>query len=141
MNVVQRVSGVLIFFSFIFTIYAYFFQENILILAISFIWLASILLFFTLEKKNLIYILLFCSFISFLYSYINGFYIDFFKALSVNQYLLTLLIAVGFLKLIATPRKEKNTELPKGKNSFLKTYLSVHLFGSVINLFFITSSC
>ncbi|MBL3519249.1 MULTISPECIES: tellurium resistance protein TerC [Arcobacteraceae] len=134
MYVVQRISGVLIFFSFIFTIYAYFFQKNILILAISFIWIASILLFFTLEKRKLIYILLFCSFISFLYSYANGFYIDFFKALSVNQYLLTLLIAVGFLKLIATPRKEKNTELPRGKNSFLKTYLSVHLFGSVINL-------
>ncbi|RBQ28171.1 tellurium resistance protein TerC [Aliarcobacter vitoriensis] len=134
MQVVQRVSGVLIFLSFIFTIYAYFFQENILLFAIIFIWIASTILFFTLKKRNLIYILLSLSFISFLYSYLNGFYIDFYKAFSVNQYLLTLLIAVGFLKLIATPRKEKNSDLPRGKSSFLKTYLSVHLFGSVINL-------
>ncbi|WP_418186271.1 tellurium resistance protein TerC [Aliarcobacter vitoriensis] len=134
MQVVQRVSGVLIFLSFIFTIYAYFFQENILLFAIIFIWIASTILFFTLKKRKLIYILLSLSLISFLYSYLNGFYIDFYKAFSVNQYLLTLLIAVGFLKLIATPRKEKNSDLPRGKSSFLKTYLSVHLFGSVINL-------
>ena len=55
------------------------------------------------------------------------------KIFTVNQYLLTLLIGVGFLRLIATPKKEKST-LPKGKQAFIKTYLGVHLFGSVINL-------
>lgn len=49
------------------------------------------------------------------------------KSAAVNQYLLTLLIAVGFLKLIVSPKKEKNHLLPKGKQSFIKTYLSVHL--------------
>lgn len=134
MILISRFSGVLIFLSFVTTIYSYFFQKDFLIVSGVLIWIAIALLFFTLKHKKTILILLFLSFIAFLFSYINGFKIDFIKALTVNQYLLTLLIAVGFLKLIATPRKEKTNELPQGKRSFIKTYLSVHLFGSVINI-------
>jgi hypothetical protein len=82
----------------------------------------------------MILILFILSLITFLISYFNGFKIDFIKVFTVNQYLLTLLIAVGFLRLIATPKKDKLSSLPKGKQSFIKTYLGVHLFGSVINL-------
>lgn len=133
MQIISRISGILIFLSFIFTIYSYFFQENFIILASSFIWIAAVLLFFTLKYKKMILILLFLTLCAFLYSYINEFKIDYVKAFSINQYLLILLIAVGFLKLIARP-KEDNASLPKGKKSFIKTYLSLHLFGSVINL-------
>ena len=45
-----------------------------------------------------------------------------------------MLIGVGFLRLIATPKQEKMKKLPSGKQSLLKTYLGIHLFGSVINL-------
>ncbi len=131
---INKISGILIFFSFLTTIYAYFFQNDFLIVAGVLAWLSSALLFFTLKHKKILLILLSLSFSAFLFSYINGFKIDFIKAFTVNQYLLTLLIAVGFLKLIATPKKEKNHLLPKGKQSFIKTYLSVHLFGSVINI-------
>ena len=134
MQFISRFSGVLIFLSFICTIYSYFFQNSLQIFAIFSIWLASSLLFFTLKNKKLLLFLILFSLLAFLYSYINGFYIDFYKAFSINLYLITLLIAVGFLKLIATPRSEKNQELPSGKSSFIKTYLSIHLFGSVINL-------
>ena len=95
--------------------------------------MASFILFFAMKSKRLILFLLFFSFLAFLYSFSNEFYIDYFKAFSINIYLLTLLISVGFLKLIATPRKDKD-ELPKGKLSFIKTYLGIHLFGSIINL-------
>ncbi|PZP15792.1 MAG: tellurium resistance protein TerC [Aliarcobacter butzleri] len=131
---ISRFSGLLIFFSFITTVYSYFFQKEFLIVSGILAWSASALLFFTLKYKKILLILLVLSFFAFLFSYINGFKIDFIKAFTVNQYLLTLLIAVGFLKLIATPRKEKIQNLPKGKKSFIKTYLSVHLFGSVINI-------
>ena len=79
-------------------------------------------------------ILFFLSLIAFIISLLNGFEIDFIKVFTVNQYLLTLLIGVGFLRLIAIPKKDKQNKLPIGKESFFKTYLSVHLFGSVINL-------
>ena len=129
----SRFGGVFIFLSFIFSIYSYFFDSKLKIISVVFIWFASLILFFTIKSKKLILALLFFTIISFLYSYFNNFYIDIEKSFSVNLYLLTLLISVGFLKLITAPKKDKE-ELPRGKISFIKTYLGIHLFGSIINL-------
>ena len=130
----SKISGLLIFFSFLTTLYAYFFNEKSLIVAGVFAWISFLILFPSIKNKKILIILLILSFVAFFISYLNGFKIDFIKVFTVNQYLLTLLIAVGFLRLIATPKKEKTSQLPKGKKSFIKTYLSVHLFGSVINI-------
>lgn len=134
MQILSRFSGVLIFLSFLFTIYAYFFNTNLLIFAGVLAWASFVFLFSSLGNKKIVIILLILSFIAFLISSINEYSIDIIKVFTVNQYLLTLLIGVGFLRLIATPKKDKSVKLPKGKQSFLKTYLGVHLFGSVINL-------
>lgn len=131
---IERFSGILIFLSFLSTIYSYFFQKSFLIVSGILTWLAFILLFQTLKSKKIIVILLISSLIAYFVCYVNDYKVDFFKVFTVNQYLLTLLIGVGFLRLVATPRKDKIQNLPKGKNSFIKTYLGVHLFGSVINL-------
>ncbi len=131
---INSISGVLIFLSFIFTNIAYFFNEKIIIFAGLFVWLAFVLLFITLPKKQIIIPLLILSFCNFLFSYINDFEIDFIRAIVVNQYLLALLIGVSLLKLITTPKFEKVAKNECGKNSFFKTYLGIHLFGSVINL-------
>ena len=131
---IERFSGILIFLSFLSTIYSYFFQKSFLIVSGILAWLAFILLFQTLKSKKIIVILLISSLIAYFVCYVNDYKVDFFKVFTVNQYLLTLLIGVGFLRLVATPRKDKIQNLPKGKNSFIKTYLGVHLFGSVINL-------
>ena len=130
----DKLSGIFIFISFIISLYAYFFNEGFLIFAALFIWFSFLIQFLSIENKIMIYILLFASMMAFFISFINNFYIDFIKLFSINQYLLMLLIGVGFLRLIATPKNEKSNRLPKGKNSFIKTYLGVHLFGSVINL-------
>lgn len=130
----SKISGLLIFLSFLITLYSYFFNEKLLIFAGVFAWISFLILFFSLKNKKIIIVLLILSFLAFFVSYFNGFKIDFIKVFTVNQYLLTLLIAVGFLRLISTPKKEKTSQLPKGKKSFIKTYLSVHLFGSVINI-------
>ena len=130
----QTISGFLIFLSFIITVVAYFIENSFLIIAGLMSWVALLFLFKNVNGKSLLYKLLVLSFIAFVYSFYKNFNIDFEKVLSINQYLLTLLIAVGFLRLIATPKVIKIKELPKGKKSFLKTYLGVHLFGSVINL-------
>lgn len=130
----MQLSGLLIYFSFLTTLYAYFFNEKLLIIAGVFAWISFLILFPSIKNKKIIIILLILSFLAFFISYLNDFKIDFIKVFTVNQYLLTLLIAVGFLRLIASPKKEKTSQLPKGKKSFIKTYLSVHLFGSVINI-------
>ena len=130
----KHYSGILIFFSFLITICTYFYDESKLYIAGAFAWLSLIILFKDISKKSLLFKLIVLSAIAFFYSFYNGFNIDYKKVLSVNQYLLSLLIAVGFLRLIATPKQKSIKALPKGKNSFLKTYLGIHLFGSVINL-------
>lgn len=130
----KQLSGIFILLSFIFTLYSYFITEQTFIFAGIFAWISLILLFSTIVKKLLLYILICLSLILFVFSYSSGFTVDFYKALLINQHLLTLLIGVGFLRLIATPKQNKIKSLPMGKKSFLKTYLGIHLFGSVINL-------
>lgn len=134
MQFLFNISGLLIFLSFLVTLYSYFFNNDLLIFAGILAWTSFLILFNSIKNKKMILILFILSLIAFLISYFNGFKIDFIKVFTVNQYLLTLLIAVGFLRLIATPKKDKLSSLPKGKQSFIKTYLGVHLFGSVINL-------
>uniref|UniRef100_UPI0040478C2F tellurium resistance protein TerC n=1 Tax=Aliarcobacter sp. TaxID=2321116 RepID=UPI0040478C2F len=134
MKILSKLAGILIFFSFITTIYSYFFYKEFLIVSGSLAWFSFFILFFSVKNKKMIEILLVLSFVSFFISYYNDFNVDFIKVFTVNQYLLTLLIGVGFLRLIATPKKDKTLLLPQGKKSFVRTYLSVHIFGSVINL-------
>lgn len=131
---INKLSGVLIFVSFFLSIYSYFINNDFLIYAGLSVWIAFLLLFSSLKNIKMLTTLLVLSMIAFYISYLNDFTIDFKKVFTVNQYLLTLLIGVGFLRLIASPKKDKSQILPKGKESFLKTYLGVHLFGSVINL-------
>ena len=130
----SKLSGLLIFLSFLTTLYSYFFSENLLIIAGIFAWVSFLILFSSLKNKTIIIVLLILSVFAFCFSYFNGYKIDFVKVFTVNKYLLTLLIGVGFLRLIATPKKDKLTQFPIGKDSFIKTYFGVHLFGSVINL-------
>lgn len=131
---IQKLSGIFILASFLTTIFSYFYAKEIFIFSGIFAWIALILLFKSASNLKLLISLLSLSSLAFFYSFINGFYIDFTRSILVNQYLLTLLIGVGFLRLIATPKQEKMKKLPSGKQSLLKTYLGIHLFGSVINL-------
>lgn len=134
MQILSKLSGILIFLSFLITLYAYFFNDDFLIVSGILVWISFLLLFSSLKNKLILVILSILSFLAFCFSYFHGYKIDFIKVFTVNQYLITLLIGVGFLRLIASPKKEKNSLLPKGKKSFMKTYLGVHFFGSVINL-------
>lgn len=130
----ESIAGLFIFLSFIITIISYFFKLEILLLSGLFAWISLILLFTQSSNRKLLVALLVLSFLCFGFSYLKDFDIDFKRAILVNQYLLTLLIGVGFLRLIATPKSEEIKELPKGRSAFIKTYFGIHLFGSVINL-------
>lgn len=132
-NSAIKLSGLLVFLSFAFTNIAYFFDNKLFIIAGACVWLAFLLQFNSLAKKGLISILLVLSIINFSVAIFNGFDINFIKVFTINQFLFSLLIGVGFLKLIATPKIETNSKISP-LNSFFKTYLGVHLFGSVLNL-------
>lgn len=128
-----QLSGLFIFFSFLLTLYAYFIDLGFLVIASTLAWIAFILLFKHIVHKTLLYVLIALTFLSMGINALNEFEMNISKALSINAYLLCLLIGVGFLRLIATPKEEKKS-LPQGKESFFKTYWGIHLFGSVINL-------
>ena len=130
----QQLSGIFIFLSFFFTIYAYFVNEKFFIYSGIFAWIAFIILYKDITKKTILNLLIGGTLFLFFFASFNDIDINLTKAILVNQHLLTLLIGVGFLRLIATPKQNKIKQLPTGKKSFLKTYLGVHLFGSVINL-------
>lgn len=130
----KQLSGFFIFLAFNITLISYFFEPKLLLYAGLCMWTALFLVFRQTSNIKLLLVLLTFSFMFFTYSYLKGFEIDFEKAILVNQYLVVLLLGVGFLKLIASPKAGQGIKLPKGKKAFLKTYLGVHLFGSVINL-------
>ena len=130
----QKLSGIFIFLSLISSLWAYFVNESILVLAGIFIWSSFLLLLKDLKNKNLIFLILFISFILFIFCQNKGIEIDYKRVFTINQYLISLLIAVSFLKIISKPKNENIKHLPKGKKAFYKTYLGVHFFGSVINL-------
>lgn len=131
---IQKLSGILIFASFLITVISYFLEDELSVFSGIFAWVALLFLFRKAANIKLLIVLLLLSISIFMYCFLNGFEVDFKRAILANQYLLTLLIGVGFLRLIATPKNEKVKELPKGENSFIKTYWGVHLFGSVINI-------
>lgn len=133
MKTLLALCGFLIFCSFILSIVAYFF-DSLLLFASLFAWLALFLLFHVINNKTLLYALLTLTLICFGIALFKGYAIPIEKILTINLYLLSLLIGVGFLRLIATPKENHIRQLPQGKQSFFKTYWGIHLFGSVINL-------
>ncbi len=54
--------------------------------------------------------------------------------LSINAGLLSMIAAVGFLRLVALPATSNITLLPVGKQAYWQTLASIGLFGSVINI-------
>lgn len=129
----QKISGFFILLSFLLTLYSYFFEQSFILISSLPLWLSVILLFTSLPNKKLFYVLLALSSILISFAWLKGYKVDITKLFSINQYLVTLLIGVGFLRLIATPKNEE-IDTKKGEKSFLKTYVSLHLFASVINL-------
>ena len=56
------------------------------------------------------------------------------SVVTANIGLLTMVTAVGFLRIVAMPANEKKIALPVGRGAYTQTLLSTSLFGSVINI-------
>ena len=129
-----KLSGFLLFLSFILSLVSYFLFEKLFIISGIIAWFSFLFLYQTIKKKLVINLLLSISLINFFIIFYKDFNIDFERVFTVNQYLLTLLIGVSFLKLITKPKKEKGSKQSLGKKAFLNTYFGVHFFGAVINM-------
>lgn len=99
-------------------------------------WLAAVLLLSQIRKSQqlLISILLMLGIFLMLLVWSRGGPFAIADALSRNAGLLTMIISVGFLKLVALPTVDEESRLPVGKAAFRDTLLSVAVFGSFINI-------
>lgn len=68
------------------------------------------------------------------YAFSQGANIDIGKAVGGNSGLLTMIAAVGFLRLVALPDADKNEALPIGRKAYLQTLLGINITSSVINI-------
>ncbi len=129
-------SGISLFFSFILSILYEFKLFPTLFISGALAFFSATILFYKLSsfQKLFISLLFLLGLIFWAISYKINPQLDLTKMVTANQFLLTLLIGVHFLRLISFSKKQKEKELPKGKDTFFKTYLSIHLFGSIINL-------
>lgn len=136
MKKLKSFSGILLFLSFIISILYEFKLFPTLLLSGIFATLASFILFNKLVRKQKIFILTLCVLGSVFWtiSYNINPNINLEKLITSNQFLLTLLLGVHYLRLITFPKNEKLRQLPTCKNAFFRTYMGVHLFGAVINL-------
>ncbi|MFZ5557129.1 MAG: hypothetical protein ACOZDY_10485 [Pseudomonadota bacterium] len=55
-------------------------------------------------------------------------------ALSMNDVVVAMLVAVTFLQLVTLTDKDRSAPLPRGRPALAQTLFGVHLFGGVINL-------
>lgn len=130
----KNVTGVLIFVSIILTLYSNFIDKDMMIFAIVCFWLSLGVMFKELNNKNLLISLSVLGGIVLVICLLLDYKINPIKLFGINQNMIVLLVSVGFLKLIATPKFEKMKSLPKGKKAYFQTYLGVHFFGAVINI-------
>ncbi len=99
-------------------------------------WLSALLLISgaTREQKKISTVLLLIGIAGWFWAWSLGLSLDWQKALSMNQSLITLFIGVHFLRLVALPDSHEEENLPRGERAFLTTFLGVHILGAVINL-------
>jgi len=64
----------------------------------------------------------------------KGVSVSFIDTLTRNVGLVTMLLSVGFLKMIVIPERESPSDITTGPNALAQTLFSVALFGSMINI-------
>jgi len=99
-------------------------------------WAAALLLICDVSRAQQIQVsvLVIVGALLMIYAIKKGVSVDFFKVITSNTGLLSMITAVGFLRLVAIPKSAESAELPVGRQAYLKTLLGTSLFGSVINI-------
>ncbi len=99
-------------------------------------WLAALLLFNNASRilQVQVGILLAIGLILIFYAADQGVEINLLKVISSNSGLLSMIAAVGFLRLVAISDTDKETRLPVGRRSYLHTLLGVNVLSTIINI-------
>ena len=136
MSALKKASGPLLMLSFVLTVLSTWVPGYLDWIPGTVTWVAGGILFFSLRKaqKKPLLVIAGLAILSWLVAWQAGEIKGFAKAFSNNQLMITMLIGVHFLQLVALPQNEKIEPSPTGFKAFLRTYLWVHLFGSVINV-------
>lgn len=101
------------------------------------IWVAAILLFKNAKKAQKIQtgILLVFAALFFAIGFWHHADVKYvYTAIEGNQVILSMLVSVGFLRIVALANVKQTDVFPKGKIALLKTLLSTHVFASVMNM-------
>lgn len=100
-------------------------------------WCAAVLLWYRLRRRQRIQTgwLIVMGSAGLAWGSSQGIGIDPSAIFASNQGLISLLVAVTFLRLVTLPEEAGTTAaLPRGRKALWRTLLGVHLFGSVINM-------
>jgi len=99
-------------------------------------WLAALLLVNNASRilQVQVGILLTIGLILIFYAASQGAEINLLKVISSNSGLLSMIAAVGFLRLVAISDADKEAQLPVGRRSYLHTLLGVNLLSTIINI-------
>jgi hypothetical protein len=99
-------------------------------------WLAALLLVNNASRilQIQVGILLTIGLILIFYATSQGAEINLLKVISSNSGLLSMIAAVGFLRLVAISDADKEAKLPVGRRSYLHTLLGVNLLSTIINI-------
>ncbi|MDX2425563.1 MAG: hypothetical protein QNK15_04840 [Cycloclasticus sp.] len=132
----RAISGVLLFVGLVVTLVNAFIPLLPHWLGGASVWLAGLILFFDLaiKQKKIILTIASLAGISWFIAWQTDRLSNFIEVISINQSMIVMLIGVQFLQLVALPDSDESESLPVGERGFIKSYLGVHLFCSVINL-------
>ncbi|MCG6888422.1 MAG: hypothetical protein LJE92_02440 [Gammaproteobacteria bacterium] len=99
-------------------------------------WLAALLLFIDTSRilKIQVSVILFIGIAMMLYAQSQAALVDPGRVISSNTGLMTMIAAVGFLRLVVIPDSLQEESLPVGPKAFLQTIIGLNISSSIINI-------
>ncbi|MCP4982508.1 MAG: hypothetical protein GY935_18685 [Gammaproteobacteria bacterium] len=112
------------------------FEFNPLWIAGSAAWLAALLLFLDTSRvlKIQVSLILLIGIAMIVYAHRSAVVVDTNALISANTGLMTMIAAVGFLRLVVIPETRQDESLPIGKKAFLQTILGLSISSAIINI-------
>ena len=110
--------------------------SSLLLIAGIAAWLAALLLFIDTSHvlKIQVSLILLIGIAMIVYARQDSVLVDTNALISANTGLMTMIAAVGFLRLVVIPETEQEEILPVGKKAFLQTILGLNISSSIINI-------
>jgi hypothetical protein len=111
-------------------------DSSLLLIAGIAAWLAALLLFIDTSHvlKFQVSLILLTGIAMIVYARQDSVVVDTNALISANTGLMTMIAAVGFLRLVVIPETEQQETLPVGRKAFLQTILGLNISSSIINI-------